>query len=154
MVAQFPEQTTTPSKNLTPTIQIDVNTFTNLDPLTVGGETTATRMCNVVIEVANIKKTLAVATFSRLFSYAQSLANNDINPIPNTNTAVITSSPQYLVSKPESGILINVDASELVPVCGLSLKINNLRLDYMDEYFNRTLTYLTSAISSDLNPDA
>ncbi|MCC5640542.1 hypothetical protein LC593_32880 [Nostoc sp. CHAB 5844] len=32
------------------------------------------------------------------------------------------------------------------------LKINNLRLDYMDEYFNRTLAYLSQAIASDLNP--
>lgn len=145
MVAQFPQETTTPAKNLTPKITLDVNTYT---------ESNNNRMCKVTINVESIQKELAIATFSRLFTYAQSLAINDVNPIPDANTTVVSSNPVFLSSKPETGLIFSVDASELVTVCNLSLIITNLRLDYMDEYFASTLTYLTSAIANDLNPDA
>ncbi len=144
MVAQFPETITTPAKILLPQIQVDVRTFAELP---------ATRMCIIDIEILNIKKSLAIGTFSRIFAYAQSLANNDINPMPLVNQETITnSSPGFSVTKPETGLVISIDSSELAQICNLSLKINNLRLDYMDEYFNSTLTYLTNAIANDLNP--
>ncbi|MEH2082466.1 MAG: hypothetical protein V7K89_21535 [Nostoc sp.] len=159
MVAQFPGQTITPAKNLTPLIIVDVNTFVEASLLPAFEETSnpgsaafsgINRMCLVSIEINNIKKSLAVATFSRVFDYARSLANNDLNPLTTTDT--INNSSKTLLNKPESGLKLSIDGSETIVVCSLSLKINNLRLTYMDEYFSSTLTYLTNAIASDLNP--
>lgn len=143
MVAQFPTQATTPEKKLLPQVKVDVKTFTELP---------ATRMCAVDILIENVKKSLAVATYSRIFTYAQSLAKTDINPITDVNAGNISVAPTFNVTKPETGLVISVDATETEPVCTLSLKINNLRLDYMDEYFASTLAYLTNSIANDLNP--
>jgi len=152
MVAQFPVETAEVEKVSTPIIQVDVNTFTSLNPITADNTVNAaTRMCSVNIVISNIKTTLAVGTFSRVFAYAQNLANNDVNPISNISNSS-DPSPNFPVTKPETGIVINIDKSQTISTCNLTLKINNLRLDYMDEYFNRTLAYLTQAIQNDLNP--
>lgn len=160
MVAQFPETVTIPAKNLTPQISVDVKTFTEFSQTTIlqtSGSTS--RMCVISIAVTNVNKSLAVATFARVFSYVQSLANNDINPIPNMNSQPVNPgatvgnvSGIYAQAQPETGITLSIDSSELISVCAFSLKIAGLRLDYMDEYFNSTLAYLTNAITSDLNP--
>lgn len=153
MVAQFPEQTTTPAKNLTPSIVISVGTFTNFDPLSVDTSvSTSSRMCEITINVTNIQKPLAIASFTRLFAYVQNLANNDINPILNVNQSNINPSPNFSVTKPLGVCKISADKSESLPIINLSVEVYNLRLDYMDEYFNSTLTYLTNVIANDLNP--
>ncbi len=156
MVAQFPEATTTPAKNLTPQIKVDVKTYTEFSPVTLdqpAASANTSRMCMVDISISNVNKSLAVATFSRVFAYVQSLANNDINPISNTNLTDVTPVSAYLQSKPTTGITLSIDSTEITAVCALTLSIANLRLDYMDEYFASTLTYLTNAIATDLNPN-
>lgn len=151
MVAQFPVTITTPAKNLTPEIKVDVKTF-NEGIARFTTEQTNYRMCAVDIAVSNIKKDLAVATFSRIFMYAQSLANNDINPTPNVNNNAVEPGANLLQAKPTTGITLSIDSTELIATCALVLSVNNLRLDYMDEYFEATLAYLTNAIANDLNP--
>jgi hypothetical protein len=153
MVAQFPVTTTTPAKNLTPQIKVDVKTF--IEAITSINQSVPQknyRMCAVDIVISNVNKALAVATFSRVFAYAQSLANNDINPTTNTNLDAIQAGGALLQFKPTTGITLSIDSTELISVCALILSVDNLRLDYMDEYFNSTLTYLTNAIANDLNP--
>ncbi|MCC5617566.1 hypothetical protein LC605_21245 [Nostoc sp. CHAB 5836] len=153
MVAQFPQTTTTPAKNLTPQIKVDVKTFTEgIARISEPGTQRNYRMCGIDIVVSNVNKSLAVATFSRVFTYAQSLANNDINPTPNVNANPVEAGANLLQAKPETGITLSIDSTELMSVCALTLSIANLRLDYMDEYFNSTLAYLTNAIANDLNP--
>ncbi|MDZ8086508.1 MAG: hypothetical protein RMY16_13265 [Nostoc sp. DedQUE12b] len=153
MVAQFPITPTTPAKNLTPQIKVDVLTFTEAILLvTELGMPRHYRMCAIDIAISNVNKNLAVGTFSRVFAYAQSLANNDINPTPNVNANPVEASANLLQAKPTTGITLSIDSTEIISVCALTLSIANLRLDYMDEYFNSTLTYLTNAIASDLNP--
>jgi hypothetical protein len=160
MVAQFPVTITTPAKNLTPQISVDVKTFTEFSQTTILSASGSTsRMCVVSITITNLNKSLAVATFDRVFAYVQSLAINDINPIPNINLAPINPgiaigefSRAYVQAEPETGITLSIDSSELISVCAFTLKISGLRLDYMDEYFNSTLAYLTNVIAHDLNP--
>jgi hypothetical protein len=160
MVAQFPVTTTTPAKNLTPQISIDVKTFTEFATTTAAqADGTSSRMCVIAIAITNLNKTLAIATFSRVFAYVQSLANNDINPIPNMNLVPVnpggtSANPLgiYNQAQPETGIILSIDSSELISVCAFNLKIDGLRLDYMDEYFNSTLAYLSNVIAHDLNP--
>ncbi|MCC5597972.1 hypothetical protein [Nostoc favosum] len=153
MVAQFPVEITTPAKTLTPQIKIDVRTFNEgIARSSEPGMQRDYRMCAVDIVINNVNKNLAVATFSRIFAYAQSLANNDINPTANTNLSAVETGANLLQAKPNTGIILSIDSTESISVCALTLSISNLRLDYMDEYFNSTLTYLTNAIASDLNP--
>jgi hypothetical protein len=143
MVAQFPQSVTNPPKSSTPKIDVLINTFLQ----------SQSRMCVVTIKVENLQKTLAITTFQRIFNYIQISANQDINPVPDVNLSPITAIPDPLAGQPRAQIIFSLDATELVQVCNLELYIQNLRLDYMDEYFSRTLTYLTEAVSSDLNPD-
>ena len=150
MVAQFP-QTTTPAKNLTPQIKVDVKTF-NERIAQFSTAQTNYKMCAVNIVVSNIKNNLAIATFSRIFIYAQSLANNDINPTPNVNTNVVDSEANLFQAQPPTGITLSIDSTEAISTCVLILNVNNLKLNYMDEYFNSRLTYLTNANANDLNP--
>ena len=152
MVAQFPETVTTPPKKLQPKIEVNVDTYTE-NSYTSSSGVVPNRMCKIIINIENIQKELAIATFSRVFAYVQNLAINNINPIPSANSGTINPGTEFIVTKPESGFIFSVDASELSPVCIFSLAVANLRLDYMDEYFNSTLAYLTDAIATDLNPN-
>ncbi|MBN3957505.1 hypothetical protein [Nostoc sp. NMS8] len=146
MVAQFPEIATTPLKRLTPSISAEVKTFTSFSPAIdsnnqpiPGGQATITRRYTILIQVTNIEKHLAVATFSRIFDYVKLIASNNVNPSSADDV--------------ESQVMLSVDSSEVVSVCDLSLKINKLSADYIDGYFDNTLAYLTNAIEVDLNPD-
>ncbi|MBN3959254.1 hypothetical protein [Nostoc sp. NMS8] len=125
MVAQFPEIVTTPPKRLTPSISAEVKTFTyfvpaldsNNQPIP-NGEATMTRKYTVLIQVTNIEKHLAVATFSRVFDYVKLIASNNVNPSSDDDI--------------ESQVMLSVDSSEAVGVCALSLKTNKLNADYID----------------------
>lgn len=153
MVAQFPGTGEIQSKSQLPKIDITVNTFIEYVSTDNPQRTDPqTRMCIVSIKVENVQKSLAIATFTRIFDYVQNLANNDINPMGNVNVGAIADFSTFAVTKPETGVILSIDSSQAITVCTLALNIANLRLDYMDEYFSRTLTYLTNAIANDLNP--
>ncbi|MBD2435826.1 hypothetical protein [Nostoc sp. FACHB-110] len=147
--------TTTVLKSDTPEIVISLSTFTSVDTISINGvgTNTGSRFCSFEITITGVKIPLAHSTFSRVFDYVMNLANNDINPIPGLNTNPIANLVNTFGATPKGLCNIQIDKTELVPTASLVLSSENLRLDYMDEFFNRTLTYLTSAISQDLNPD-
>ncbi|BAY15705.1 hypothetical protein NIES21_15240 [Anabaenopsis circularis NIES-21] len=145
--------TTTSLKSDTPEISISLNTFTNLDPISLGeNPDEGGRFCSFEIEITAVKISLAPNTFSRVFTYVINLANNDINPVPGLNTNVIPKTGS-IGTTPKGVCSIQVDKQELIPTVSLLLSSDNLRIDYMDEFFNRTLAYLIAAIAQDLNPD-
>lgn len=138
-----------------PEISISFNTFTNQDidaatnqPMGVGS-----RFVNVIVNITGVKITLAVATFERLFGYIQNSIINDVNPMAGLNTIPIINIIGAFGTRPETNCIIQVDKTSLIDTVTCQLSANNLRIDYMDEYFARTLTYLTEALQGDLNPD-
>lgn len=148
---------TTPTTSLAsslPEVSIQFDTFTTLDPISVNESAgTGGRFCNFSINITGVKLSLAVATFSRVFNYVLSSVNSDINPIPGVNTNIIPNVIGALGTKPTGNCTIQVNKSELVSTITLDFSGGNIRLDYLDEYFDRSLTYLTEALQSDLNPD-
>lgn len=145
--------TTTP-KSEVPEISVSVNTFTNLDLNSVGVSTgTSGRFATFEITITGVKTSLAYNTFSRVFNYVMELARNDMNPMTGVNTAPIFNAIGSSGTTPKGICNLQVDKSELVSTASLFLSSENLRLDYMDEFFSRTLEYLQLAISQDLNPD-
>ncbi|BBD66336.1 hypothetical protein NIES4072_63950 [Nostoc commune NIES-4072] len=153
MVATFPETPTAQPKFLTPLINITVNTFLASNPVSTGNiASQTTRTCNITINVDNLSRSLAIAAFNRIFNYAQSLANNDLNPSASANQNPINPTDPGNVFSPTGICNITVDKSGDVPIVKLTLQASNLRIDYMDEYFATTLNYLTLAITNDLNP--
>jgi hypothetical protein len=144
----------TPLKSDTPDISISLSTFTNTDLVSLGQSSiTGGRFCSFEISVSGVKLSLANNTFERIFNYVINLANNDINPIPGLNTATIPNVPNAIGTTPKGLCNVQVDKKEIIPVVSLVLSSQNIRLDYMDEFFQRTLAYLQLAITEDLNPD-
>ena len=154
MVVTFPEVPATQAKNLTPTIKTTVNTFLGLNPVsTNNSDNKTTKTCNITIHVDNLARSHAIIAFQRIFDYVQSLAKNDLNPTSLTNQNAISPTDPGNVFSPTGICNISLDKSENIPTVSLSLQVSNLRIDYMDEYFTGTLSYLTLAIANDLNPE-
>lgn len=153
MVAQFPIEPIVPLQIATPEIKITVNTFLSPNPVSLANPNSGnTRTCTIAINVSRLNRSIAHNTFERIFSYVQDLANNDLNPTLLINERTIAATDAGNVFSPTGICNISVDKSETIAIVNLSLQVSNLRLDYMDEYFGRTLTYLTDAIANDLNP--
>jgi hypothetical protein len=154
MVATFPITPTTPARNLSPEINTTVNTFLGLNPTSINNPNAgSTKTCNVTINVSNLARDNAISAFERIFSYVQVLAKNDLNPVASINQNTVSPADPGNVFSPTGICNVSVDMSEIVATVKLSLQVSNLRLDYMDEYFAATLSYLSLAIANDLNPD-
>jgi hypothetical protein len=154
MVAIFPEPVINQPRILMPTINVTVNTFLAFNKNSIGSTTNqTTRTCNIIINIENLSRNLAVNAFNRIFNYAQSLANNDLNPASSANQLPISPIDPGDVFSPTGICNITVDKSGDVPTVKLTLQASNLRIDYLDEYFAATLNYLTLAIANDLNPE-
>jgi hypothetical protein len=110
------------------------------------------RLVTLNIQVGGLKASLASATFARIFAYTQNLANNDMNPTTDVNQIPPQSNSGAVDTIPLGTCLIKTDKSGDVDTVSLTLTANEIRLDYLDEYFSRTLSYLIAAIETDLNP--
>lgn len=154
MVNTGESTTTTPLASSLPEVSIEFDTFTTLDPVSIDElATTGGRFCNFSINITGVKLSLAVATFSRVFSYVLNLVNSDVNPVTGVNSSVIPNIIGALGTKPTGSCTIQVDKTQLISTVTLAFSGGNVRLDYLDEYFDRSLTYLTEALQGDLNPD-
>lgn len=147
-------QVAIPLKSDSPEVSVNIFTYTNKDLTDDLLQLTGTfgRFIRFEISILNVKTELAVATFSRVFMYVQNLANNDINPLSSANTGDIPNVIGSIGTTPRGLCNLQINKFEIVPTANLVLSSENLRLDYMDEFFERTLTYLQAAIEEDLNP--
>ena len=145
--------TTTPLKSDTPNVDVQVETIISINQMALDQQLAINRMANISITVTGVKKELAMALFNRCFTYAQSLANSDLNPMPAVNQSQVVQDIGQVVNTPKSTCAITVDKTETVDTVTLVLTAVKLRLDYMDEFFTSTAAYLSLALSTDLNPD-
>ena len=154
MVASFPDTPITQPKDLTPSINVTVNTFLGFNSTSVGSPTPQlTKACNIVVNVENLARSHAITAFNRIFSYCQTLANNDFNPSASANQSPISPIDPGNVASPTGICNISVDKTGDIPLVKLNLQMSNLRIDFLDEYLATTLNYLSLAIANDFNPE-
>ncbi|MCM0593451.1 MAG: hypothetical protein KA716_25945 [Gloeotrichia echinulata DEX184] len=133
-----------------PSIVITVNTFIAVSAQLDYNETF--KLCKFSLSIKNVKVALAFNTFQRVFNYTQHLANNDINPLTAIQPQVSNFMAPTEAQTPFGGVSMNIDYSQIPAVVNLDVTSNNLRLDYMDEFFTSTLEYLNLSLTNDLNP--
>lgn len=142
MVNSFPTTTSTPLKSDTPEIDITVTTTASI--------ATQERFAAVTLDITGVKLSLAIPTFQRVFAYIQNLAISDINPMPGINASAIAVNS---IGRDSAGVCkIGVNKTEEIETVTLSISTQLLRIDYLDEYFSTTLTYLSACLANDLNP--